>query len=67
MNPLLILESLEVPAYKIASFENTDIPLIKRIVSTGKPIIISTGLATIAELDETVREIKTAGIMISYY
>ena len=55
------LESLNVPCYKIASFENTDLPLIRRVARTGKPLIISTGMATIAELDEAVRCARAEG------
>ena len=55
------LEDLNTPAYKIASFENSHLPLIKKIAATKKPIIISSGLATISELDESVKIIREYG------
>ncbi len=55
------LEDLGTPCYKIASFENADLPLIRKVAATGKPVIISTGMATLAELDETVRTLRDGG------
>lgn len=55
------LQSLEVPAYKIASFENIDVPLLRKVARTGKPIIMSTGMATLPELHEAVGTIRDSG------
>jgi pseudaminic acid synthase len=61
IDALRFLESLDCPYYKIASFEIVDLPLVKKIAQTGKPIIMSTGMATIAEIDEAVRTIRAEG------
>ena len=55
------LEELNVPLYKVASFENTDWPLLKKIASTGKPVIMSTGVSTLSDIDESVRLLRSHG------
>lgn len=55
------LESLDVPLYKIASFENTDHSLLQKVAATGKPVIMSTGASTIADIDESVKILRDNG------
>ena len=56
------LEEIDVPAYKVSSFELVDIPLIEYIASKGKPVIMSTGMATLSEIYDAVETIKKAGV-----
>lgn len=55
------LEKMDVPCHKVASFEVVDIPLLKKIASTGKPVIMSTGMASLAEIDEAVTTLRENG------
>ncbi len=55
------LESMNVPAYKIASFEIIDVPLLRKVASTGRPVIVSTGMATIEEIEQAVRTLRDHG------
>lgn len=55
------LESLNVPAYKIASFENTHHPLLKKVARTGKPVIVSTGVSTLEDIQECVKVLRDNG------
>jgi len=56
------LEQMDVPAFKVASFEVIDLPLLRRIAATGKPVIMSTGMASLAEISEAVQTLRDGGI-----
>ena len=55
------LEQMNVPVHKVASFELVDLPLLRKIAATGKPVIMSTGMATLAEIDEAVSTLRNSG------
>lgn len=55
------LEQMQVPAFKVASFENVDIPLLRKIAGTGKPVILSTGMATLEEIEEAIDTLRDSG------
>ncbi|MCW7466189.1 pseudaminic acid synthase [Leptospira levettii] len=61
LSSVQFLEELNMPAYKIASFENIDLPLIRAVAKTGKPIIVSTGMATVSEIYDIVETIRSEG------
>lgn len=56
------LEEISMPAYKVASFELVDLPLLRRVAKTGKPVILSTGMATLPEIKEAVSTLQDAGV-----
>ena len=56
-----LLEGLDAPAYKIASFENTDVALLRRVARSGRPVIVSTGMANLAEIHQAVATIRAGG------